>query len=133
MKSKSSKSSTASSIVGMSSDVDDDQVLPDSLRKLEIVSVYSACKTNNERHQNPFLTELSTENSADDRVCILVLLLSAISRFQNCRPTRLHAETMKIAYPIWATLYVLVLNCCLFLCICQWILDYERPVWTVMQ
>lgn len=78
MKSKSSKSSTASSIVGMSSDVDDDdQVLPDSLRKLEIVSVYSnslaACKANNERHQNPFLTELSTESSANDRVCILEL------------------------------------------------------------
>lgn len=73
MKSKSSKSSTAPSIVGMASDVDDDQVLPDSLRKLEIVSVYSnslaACKANNERHQNPFLTELSTENcSANDRV-----------------------------------------------------------------
>lgn len=81
MKSKSSsKSTTASSIIGMSSDVDDDQVLPDSLRKLEIVSVYShslaACKTNNERNQNPFLTELSTGNSVDDRVCILELLLN---------------------------------------------------------
>lgn len=81
MKLKSSKSSTASSTIAMSSDVDDDQVLPDSLRKLEIVSVYTnslaaattatvACKTINERHQNPFLTELSTANSIDDRVCI---------------------------------------------------------------
>lgn len=80
MKSKSSKLTTASNIIGMSSDVDDDQVLPDSLRKLEIVSVYShslaACKTNNERIENPFLTELSTAtNSVDDRVCISELYL----------------------------------------------------------
>lgn len=73
MKSKSSKSMTAS-IIGMSSDVDDDQVLPDSLQKLEIVSIYShslaAYKTNNERNQNPFFTELPTINCIDDRVCI---------------------------------------------------------------
>lgn len=57
----------------MSSDVDDDQVLPDSLQKLEIVSVYSqsACKVNNERNQNPFFTELSTANGIDDRVSYL--------------------------------------------------------------
>lgn len=79
IKLKSSKSSTASNIIGMLSDVDDDQVLPDSLRKLEIVSVYSnslaTCKTNNERHQNPFLTELSTANSVDDRVCVILELI----------------------------------------------------------
>lgn len=49
----------------MSSDVDEDQVLPDSLQKLEIVPVYSqsqtACKSNNERNPNPFFSaELST-------------------------------------------------------------------------
>lgn len=75
MKSKSGKSTTAS-LIGMSSDVDEDQVLPDSLQKLEIVSVYSqslaACKTNNERNRNPFFTELSTTNSIDDRVRIHV-------------------------------------------------------------
>lgn len=58
----------------MSSDVDDDQVLPDSLQKLEIVSILShsqlACKVNNERNQNPFFSELSTTNRIDDRVCI---------------------------------------------------------------
>lgn len=56
----------------MSSDVDDDQVLPDSLQKLEIVPVYShsqsACKANNERNQNPFFTELSTSSRIDERV-----------------------------------------------------------------
>lgn len=76
MKSKSSKTTTTtttpSNNTGMSSDVDDDQVLPDSLQKLEIVPVYShslvACKTNIDRNQNPFLTELSTANSVDDRI-----------------------------------------------------------------
>ncbi|XP_055322503.1 uncharacterized protein LOC129578256 [Sitodiplosis mosellana] len=56
----------------MSSDVDDDQVLPDSLQKLEIVPVYShsqsACKSNNERNQNPFFSVLSTANGIDDRI-----------------------------------------------------------------
>lgn len=57
----------------MSSDVDDDQVLPDSLQKLEIVPVYphsqSACKANNEHNRNPFFSELSTAtNGIDDRV-----------------------------------------------------------------
>lgn len=56
----------------MSSDVDDDQVLPESLQKLEIVSVYAqsqtACKSNNERNQNPFYSELSRVNGIDDRV-----------------------------------------------------------------
>lgn len=60
----------------MSSDVDDDQVLPDSLQKLEIVPVYthsqSACKANNERNQNPFFTELSTTTGIDDRVCYII-------------------------------------------------------------
>lgn len=72
MKSKSNKLATAP--IGMSSDVDDDQVLPESLQKLEIVSVYAnslaACKTINKRHQNPFLPELSTASCIDDRVCI---------------------------------------------------------------
>lgn len=77
MKSKCSKSTTTtpSNMTGMSSDVDDDQVLPDSLQKLEIVPVYPhslvACKSNSDRNQNPFLTELSTANSVDDRVCIV--------------------------------------------------------------
>lgn len=57
----------------MSSDVDDDQVLPDSLQKLEIVPIYchsqTACKQNNEREQNPFFSELSRVNGVDDRVC----------------------------------------------------------------
>lgn len=61
------------SYIEMSSDVDDDQVLPESLQKLEIVPVYShsqsACKANNERNQNPFFSELSTAvNGIDDRV-----------------------------------------------------------------
>lgn len=59
------------SSVKMSSDVDDDQVLPESLQKLEIVPDYShsqsACKANNERN-NPFFSELSRTNGIDDRV-----------------------------------------------------------------
>lgn len=54
----------------MSSDVDDDQVLPESLQKLEIVPVFShsqsACKAN--EHNNPFFSELSEANRIDDRV-----------------------------------------------------------------
>lgn len=56
--------------VEMSSDVDDDQVLPESLQKLEIVPVFShsqsACKAN--EHNNPFFSELSEANRIDDRV-----------------------------------------------------------------
>ncbi|XP_031639465.1 uncharacterized protein LOC116351517 [Contarinia nasturtii] len=57
----------------MSSDVDDDQVLPDSLQKLEIVPDYShsqsACKANNEHNnQNPFFSQLSTANDIDERI-----------------------------------------------------------------
>lgn len=63
------------SSVKMSSDVDDDQVLPESLQKLEIVPDYlhsqSACKANNERN-NPFFSELSRTNGIDDRVSIYV-------------------------------------------------------------
>lgn len=64
----------------MSSDVDDDQVLPESLQKLEIVPVFShsqsACKSNNER--NPFFSELRTVNGIDDRVRYIQLYLIII-------------------------------------------------------
>lgn len=56
----------------MPSDVDDDQVLPDSLQKLDIVPVNSQAQTfskaNNERNQNPFFTALSTPSGIDERI-----------------------------------------------------------------
>lgn len=98
----------------MSSDIDDDQVLPDSLQKLEIVSVYphslAACKTTNDRNQNPFLTELSTTNSVDDRV-----------RTQNARKFCFKASTTNPKQRNY--IYDLI----------SLISDNERPVWTVMQ
>lgn len=87
----------------MSSDADDDQVLPDSLQKLEIVPIYSqsqsACKVNNERDQNPFLTALSTTSEVDERV----------RRIANQpQPER-------------------ILSCFFFS------IDYQRPVWANLQ
>lgn len=64
----------------MSSDIDDDQVLPETLQKLEIVPIHpqsqTACKTNNERNQNPFFSVSSTANGLNDRVskCIQFML-----------------------------------------------------------
>lgn len=93
--------------VEMSSDVDDDQVLPESLQKLEIVPVYShpqsICKANNERNQNPFFTELSTANGIDERVREFVVCAG-----QN--------EPIKMS-----KLFVIYSN-----------LDNQRFVWTIM-
>lgn len=59
----------------MSSDVDDEQVLPDSLQKLEIVPDYSQTQPlykiakSNDEQSNPFSMNLFA-NDIDDRVSI---------------------------------------------------------------
>lgn len=72
----------------MSSDVDDDQVLPESLQKLEIVPVFShsqsACKAN--EHNNPFYSELSEANRIDDRVRV---------KFQHQKTNKKHTHISK--------------------------------------
>lgn len=93
----------------MSSDVDDDQVLPDSLQKLEIVPVYSqsACKANNEHNQNPFFTELSTANGIDDRVGYLrdnqnqtnVIYINNSFFFRISPSPYIHTDNQR---PVWA-------------------------------
>lgn len=99
----------------MSSDVDDDQVLPESLQKLEIVPIYpqsqTACKTNNERNQNPFFSQLSTANGLDDRVsnkkkitpflCKLLCILQQQKKCQifSCVLFKLYADNQR---PVWS-------------------------------
>lgn len=99
----------------MSSDVDEDQILPDSLQKLEIVPIYQkngniACKQNNERNQNPFflvelpttITEIATVNSDES---IIKLFGPACSNCENndneCINSFVDANTKNILNKNW--------------------------------